>query len=141
MFGGCRCHSPGDPLNKFETVELGVPKFSIREKDYQVEFPSNKIIRSPAWSTTGSGENPRILPGKAVALARVVLAKKFSDASNWSVSLVSLNAWPGFTVHGSTDRWYYEVNFMQPEPPFELFYVVVLLDGSLFEPREIERVK
>jgi len=116
--------------------------FTVRSKEYRLSFPNSKIRSSPAWRMRAA-ENPKLLPGRAVYLARGVLASAFSDADAWDVESVcifpSVGIRPETGTPFSGDRWYYLVVFTPPEPQqFSSghYVVCVLMDGTVVAPQE-----
>jgi hypothetical protein len=160
---GCRSSQPdqsvSDALNNtyFQTdVETS---FKVRGRDYRLSLPADLPDSTPAWNAQG-GENPKLLPAKAILLARKTLAKTFTDAAAWSLDSVEINEIPKIDPESGlpvcTDKWYYEVCFRPPnERPGTRtvilgeeivdkvigYRVFVLLNGMVIEPKPTVKVE
>jgi hypothetical protein len=131
--------------------------FKVRSKDCRLSLPTVLTDSAPAWNAAG-GENPRLLPARAILLARRALAKTFLDAARWSLDSVALREIPvidplsGLPI--STGKWYYEICFRPPEEgihtsssnvdaeyPVAVYRILVLLNGMVVEPKPIAKVE
>ncbi len=138
---GCR-HSPSvyrSPVAPPEPGWLGVSGFRVRDTDYELCLPVEKFVASPPWKMEGSQEPP-LLPGRAVWLARRAFRGEFADASSWKINCVSIETYPETVQDVASpirDRRYYQVEFVPPEykgPAEDHYPVWVLMDGTVVLP-------
>ena len=141
LFPGCR-HSPSvyrSPVAPLEPGWLGVSGFRVRGTDYELSLPVVRLVASPPWRMEGSQEPP-LLPGRAVWLARRAFAGEFTDASSWEVDSLSIETYPEAVQDITSpirDRRYYQVGFAPPEskgPAEDHYPVWVLMDGTVVLP-------
>jgi hypothetical protein len=144
LLSACRTPDKGHQVMPTDPVEwTGGGSCRVRGKYYELPLTSDRLRKTPAWNVNKC-ENPPVLPGKALALARKELAKTFQDASRWGIERIWIQqsfAIPGI-VNDLWDRWYYELAFTPPEAKpidgsLDSFDFLVLMDGTVIAPQEI----
>jgi hypothetical protein len=147
-------HSISDALNSNDPQTWVETSFKVRGRDYRLCLPVDLTDSAPAWNAQG-GKNPRLLPAKVVVLARMALAKTFTDAAGWSLDSIEIREIPildpfsGLPV--STGKWYYEVCFRPPgdglrtrgphETLADVYKIFVLMNGVVIEPKPDAKVE
>jgi hypothetical protein len=160
---GCRSSQPDQSVSA--ALSNNTPQtfletsFKVRGRDYRLCLPAELTDYAPAWNTQG-GENPRLLPARAVLLARRALAKTITDAAAWSLDSVEIREIPNIDPESglpvSTGKWYYEICFRPPNERLGtrtvisgeeivdkviVYRIFVLLNGTVIEPKPTVKVE
>jgi hypothetical protein len=107
--------------------------------EYELSLAGSNLVAAPRWVMEGS-RNPRLLPGKAVSLARREVTKKFAAAASWNIDSICMESYPETIPGGANalcDRWYYQIEF-QPagwKAGDDHYRVWVLMDGRVILPK------
>ncbi len=142
LVAGCRhslniVRSPVPPIHEGGWLQVGGN--TVRGSEYIISIPASRLAAAPAWMMKGS-DNPPLLPGVAVSLARRALASEFQDSRLWTVDSISITLDPGITQGAAnpiSNRGYYDIEFRAPESPFgaDHYSIWVLMDGTVILPR------
>ena len=143
LFAACHSTQTCSPrsANQFQDC-WKTSSCNVGGRNYLITLAGGRVRNTPTWQFK-DGENPSILPGKAVAIARRELRGSFGDANNWSIRSITLKS--AFRELGQRedlrDKWYYEFIFTPPRPkyPFnieEAYIIYVLSDGTVVAPED-----
>jgi hypothetical protein len=106
------------------------------DKCYTVTVPREALKASPAWDV--EQENPPLSARKAIKLANGKKGKLVRDSKDWKWNFSSASL-----QQGDEDQWYWLVSYeawpkkggLEGVAPF--LRLVVLMDGTVIEPKEI----